>query len=37
MAVPLPPGLAMVIDGPVAANTKSACTFTVIAAETDPV
>jgi len=37
MTVPLPPGLAIVIDGVAAARAKSACTFTVVAEEIDPV
>jgi hypothetical protein len=37
MTVPLPPGLAMVIDGAAAARAKSACTFTVVAEEIGPV
>jgi len=35
--VPLPPGLAMVIDGAAVAKAKSACTLTIVAEEVEPV
>lgn len=37
MAVPLPPGLAIVIDGVAEAKAKSACTVTTTAEEVEPV
>ncbi len=36
VAVPLPPGLGIVIDKVDAAKAKSACTFTIVAEDADP-